>query len=180
MPGHAIANEAAPSPISFILKEAGISESADIKKGKRAYTPHFGYESLTLPTKHGSKMKLHGKNVKKSKNIDNLHLDLGNNKDRCEELEKKLTAKYGEPKSQRNNIRIWELKNPDLTAGQSRNITIMAGEEKGQYFVTLDRKGPRVGNNPHTNASLRKTNLNQSKSVNASQAAPQVNRNIRD
>jgi hypothetical protein len=30
-------------------------------------------------------------------------------------------------------------------------ITIMAGEENGRYFVKLDRKGTKSGNNPRLN-----------------------------
>jgi len=177
---NATASENTSSPIGFLLSESGVTE-ADIKaKGRKSYTPHFGYEAVSLQTKNNAHMKIHGKNINKNNKIDNIHLNLGQDKAKCEELERKLTAKYGAPISQRNNIRVWELKNTDFTAGQARKITIMAGEEKGQYFVALDRKGPRVGNNPRTNASLRKTKLNPVKRINPSQAAPQVDRNIRD
>ena len=119
-------------------------------------------------------MKLHGKNVKKSKSIDDIHLDLGQNKARCEELEKKLTAQYGAPKSSRNNIRVWELNNVEASTGQSRKITIMAGEEKGQYFLTMDRKGPRTGNTSRTNAVLDRFNQNGFNRINSYTTSPKV------
>lgn len=177
---YAIANENTASPISFILNEAGVSESMVTKSGKKAYTPHIGYETVMLKTKNRSEIKIHGKNIKKKNKIDNIHLNLGQNKARCEELEKKLTAQYGPPKSQRNNIRIWELNNPDFTSDQSRKITIMAGKEKGEYFLTVDRKGTRTGNNPRSNDSLTKPYRNKIKRQQSRKTQPKVNHNIRD
>jgi len=178
--GTAIASENSLSPFSFILTEAGISETEITKNGQRIYTPHIGYESVTMRTKNDAKVKLHGKNTNRSKDIDNIHLNIGQDKVQCEELEKKLTEKYGPAKSQRNNIRIWELNNPNFTAGQSKKITIMAGEEKGQYFLIIDRMGSRTGNNPRTNASLRKADRNGFKRATSKKASPKINRNIRD
>jgi len=178
--GNASASDTTSSPISFILAEAGISVAPNMKQGRRNYTPHLGYESITLPTNHGSKMKLHGKNIKENRSIDNIHLNLGQNKARCEQLEKKLTAKYGVPKSRRNNIRVWELANVTAETSQSKTVTIMAGEEKGEYFLTVDRRGPRTGNNPRTNSSLRKAKQPSLRRKNIRRAATKIDRSITD
>lgn len=177
---HATANENSLSPVDFLLSEAGVSETTISKNGQRSYTPHRGYETVSLRTKNMSRVKVHGKNVRKNKDIDDITLDLGQDKARCEDLEKKLTAKYGAPISSRNNIRVWELKNANFTAGQSKKITIMAGEENGRYFVKLDRKGTRAGNNPRTNASLRKTSAIASSPAKSRNIASKINNNVRD
>jgi hypothetical protein len=176
----AFASELQSSPISFILEEAGISTASDMNQARRTPTPYLGNESITLPTKRGSKMKLHGKNIRKNRSIDHIYLDLGKNKARCEELEEKLATKYGDPKSKRNNIRVWELNNAAGSTGQSKKVTIMAGEERGQYFLTVDRKGPRKGNNPRTNASLRKVKTKNLKRTKTSQVRPKVDRRVTD
>jgi len=171
---NAIASENRLSPIDFILSEEGVSKAEIYKNGTRNYLPHIGYETVILPIKNSVKIRIHTKNINNFKTIDDVHLDLGQNKTHCEELEKKLTAKYGAPKSQRNNIRIWELNNPDFTVGQSRKITIMAGEENGQYFLTVDRKGPRTGNTSRTNAVLDRFNQNGFNRINSYTTSPKV------
>lgn len=177
---NAAAKENTSSPIGYILSEIGFSQAQIIKKSKKAYTPDIGYETVMLSSKNGIKTKLQGKNIGKYNSIDNIHLNLGRNKAHCEDLEKKLTAKYGTPISHRDNIRVWEFNNPDSTTGQSKKITVIAGEEKGLYFLTVDRKGPRTGNNPRTNSSLRKTSIKNVKRAKFSKPTPKIDRNLRD
>ena len=177
---HAMADESKLSPIDFLLSEAGISEATISKNGKRDHTPHLGYEAVSLTSENRSRIKIHGKNVKKKKDIDNISLDLGQDKARCMELESKLTSQYGPPVSKRNNIRIWEIKNSDMALGQAKKTTIMAGEENGKYFVSIDRKGPKAGNNPRTNRALRQKANKRSRRQVSKKAAPQIDMSIRD
>jgi len=75
-----------------------------------------------------------------------LHLKL--TKAQCEEIEQSLSEAYGPAISSRGNIRIWEIINQNRSYNQSKMVTIMAGQEQGQYFAKLDRKGAAVSNNP--------------------------------
>lgn len=95
--------------------------------------------------KHSQTLK---NRVQNERGIDELNIDLKTDKARCEDIEKVLTETYGPATSNRHNLRIWELPNTDKVTGQSKMITIIAGEENGRYFVKLDRKGQKRGNNP--------------------------------
>lgn len=108
----------APSPVSLLLKEKSKDSSAQ--------------RQLSMT----------------ESDIDEISLNLKNDKARYEAIEQILADNYGPATSKRRNLNIWELPNTDKTTGQSKMITIMAGEENGLYFVKLDRKGPRRGNNP--------------------------------
>lgn len=98
--------------------------------------------------------------VKNERSIDTISIDLKTDKARCEDIEKVLTDTYGPATSNRHNLRIWELPNTDKVTGQSKMITIMAGEENGRYFVKLDRKGPTRGNNPRLYKAQRGNSTN--------------------
>lgn len=69
------------------------------------------------------------------------------------EIERSLTDAYGPASRTRGNMRIWEVENTNKSSGQSKIVTIIAGEENGRYFAKLDRHGFAVSNNPR----LRKT-----------------------
>jgi hypothetical protein len=141
---NAIANEAIISPIQLLLSEAGITEFDISSKGQSTFTPHKGYQALNLETARRDKVEIHRKKSLKARGVDKFHLDLGQDKERCEELERKLTDIYGPASSKRKNIKVWEIANPDYSLGQSKKITIMSGEEKGRYFLKMNRQGTQI------------------------------------
>ncbi|MEP3892306.1 MAG: hypothetical protein ABJN69_17735 [Hellea sp.] len=103
--------------------------------------------SLLLQAQNTS-LKSGSLNARNTPNIKEYRLDLKRDKVRLKDIEKSLTEAYGPPKTSRNNTLIWEIKNLTGKSGQSKQVTIMAGEENGAYFVTLDRRGAAAGNNP--------------------------------
>lgn len=80
-------------------------------------------------------------------------LNLSLTRSECEDIESSLTDAYGPASKTRENMRIWEIPNTNKSSGQSKIVTIIAGEENGRYFAKLDRHGFAVSNNPR----LRKT-----------------------
>ncbi len=81
-------------------------------------------------------------------------LDLTLTKTECEDIERSLTEAYGPAARTRGSLRIWEVSNKHKSSGQSKFVTIIAGQEAGRYFVKLDRQGYAASNNPR----LRKNN----------------------
>ena len=84
-------------------------------------------------------------------------LDVTLTKAECENIERSLTEAYGPATRTRGNLRIWEVSNVHKSSGQSKYVTVIAGQESGRYFVKLDRQGFAVSNNPRLRKN-KKTN----------------------
>lgn len=88
-------------------------------------------------------------------------LNLSLTKAECIEIERSLTDAYGPASRTRGNKRIWEVENSNKSSGQSKIITIIAGEENGRYFAKLDRNGFAASNNPRLRKNKRPNSLSR-------------------
>ncbi len=143
------AGDKTPSPMALLLSEVGAS--SDIRTKARITSVQANDLSMkhsVLTTLSGGELTLRGKKFKKDKDIDHLHLALGQNAARWTELEKTLTEAYGAPNTRRSNLKLWEMPNRAGINGQAEQTSVMLGQDKDGYFVIIDRRGPGKGNNP--------------------------------
>ncbi len=143
------AGDKTPSPMSLLLTEVGAS--SDIRLQARtvsAQSNDLSMKHSVLTTPSGGELTLRGKKFKKDKDIDHLHLALGQDVARWAELEKALTEAYGAPHTRRSNLKLWEMPNKSARSGQAELTSVMLGQDKDGYFVIIDRRGPGKGNNP--------------------------------
>lgn len=140
-----LAKNTPPSPVQLILEEAKNTASPAIASATK---PNQATQQTLLRSQNSSigaslnqDLKIEGKNTQTHEGIDLVRLSIGNDATRHKAMQDKLTAAYGTPKSQRGGIQIWEIQNNDQGYDQSKMTTIMTGQEDGNFFVTIDRRG---------------------------------------
>ena len=143
------AGDKTPSPMSLLLSEVGANSDMRVQaRTVSARSNDLSIKHSVLKTRSGGKLTLRGKKFKKDKDIDHLHLALGQDMARWTELEKALTKAYGAPNTRRSRLKVWEMPNVDARNRQAKQTTVMLGQDKTGYFVIIDRRGPGKGNNP--------------------------------
>lgn len=141
---------------SFVLTYSDVATAKDIVSPIDLLMKH-------QPNTDGSRAK--------NKSLKKLNLSL--TKTKCEEIERSLFEAYGPATRSRGNLRIWQIPNTENASGQSKMVTIIAGEEDGRYFAKLDRQGFAASNNPRLRKKLTRhmpkpNRQHQSKDVNKS------------
>lgn len=146
--GPALANGNGPSPVQLVLEEvdAAASNTAAPKTSLNSApqmnrASQMGRSNRSAVAGFGETLQVEGKNTQTHEGIDLVRLDIGTNAARYKALENKFTAAYGAPKSSRGNTQLWEIPTADTGNRQSEMTTIMAGQEAGRYFITVDRRG---------------------------------------
>lgn len=137
----ALANGNAASPVQLVLEDvngaAALAQSSNSAASQNRLVNQNGLGVASF----NKNLKLQGKNTTTPTGIDLLNLNIGTDTARYNAMQKKLTAAYGAPKSQRGGIQLWEIQNDDQGNDQSKMTTIMTGQEDGKFFVTIDRRG---------------------------------------
>lgn len=64
-------------------------------------------------------------------------------------IEADFIKAFGPAKKSRRGMKIWEVPMPERTSNQAEHLTIMFGTEgSNDYYISVDARGPGVGNNP--------------------------------
>lgn len=133
------------SPVQIVLEEMNRSSSstASLKKDVSGTTLRNTRYTADVPANISShkSLNLEGKNTQTPEGIDLLQLKIEKNVSQYKSVRDKLVAAYGAPKSQRGGVEIWEIETANAGLEQSKMTTIMTGQESGDYFVTIDRRG---------------------------------------
>jgi len=134
---NALAQQASVSPMDLILSEK--NKKPPPKVSTHTFSQTAG-QNQRAASSFSAGLKTQRDSTENSTDTNHITWDIGIDKSRYEALEKRLTASYGAPKSERGGLQIWEVDNPDAANSQAKKVTIMAGRENGTYFVTADRR----------------------------------------